>query len=101
MLYDSKNRINLHPGKRRVGYLFQDYALFPTMTVMENICIAMGHRDRGKGEGVMLNRYGLDGMADTYPDHLSGGQRQRVAMLRMLAAKPECILLDEPFCGTG
>ena len=96
VLYDSKNRINLHPGKRRVGYLFQDYALFPTMTVMENICIAMGHRDEEKVKG-MLKRYGLDGMADTYPDHLSGGQRQRVAMLRMLAAKPECILLDEPF----
>lgn len=48
VLYDSKNRINLHPGKRRVGYLFQDYALFPTMTVMENICIAMGHRDEEK-----------------------------------------------------
>lgn len=96
VLYDSKKRINLHPGKRRVGYLFQDYALFPTMTVMENICIAMGHRDEEKVKG-MLNRYGLDGMADTYPDHLSGGQRQRVAMLRMLAAKPECILLDEPF----
>ena len=96
VLYDSKNRINLHPGKRRVGYLFQDYALFPTMTVMENICIAMGHRDEQKVKG-MLKRYGLDGMADTYPDHLSGGQRQRVAMLRMLAAKPECILLDEPF----
>jgi molybdate transport system ATP-binding protein len=96
VLYDSKNRINLHPGKRRVGYLFQDYALFPTMTVMENICIAMGHRDEKKVK-VWLKRYGLDGMADTYPDHLSGGQRQRVAMLRMLAAKPECILLDEPF----
>ena len=96
VLYDSKKRINLHPGKRRVGYLFQDYALFPTMTVMENICIAMGHRDEKKVK-VWLKRYGIEGMADTYPDHLSGGQKQRVAMLRMLAAKPECILLDEPF----
>ena len=96
VLYDSKKRINLHPGKRRVGYLFQDYALFPTMTVMENICIAMGHRDEEKVKG-WLKRYGLEGMAYTYPNHLSGGQRQRVAMLRMLAAKPECILLDEPF----
>ncbi len=96
VLYDSKKRINLHPGKRRVGYLFQDYALFPTMTVMENICIAMGQRNEEKVKG-WLKRYGLEGMADTYPDHLSGGQSQRVAMLRMLAAKPECILLDEPF----
>ncbi len=97
VLYDSKKRINLHPGKRRVGYLFQDYALFPTMTVMENICIAMDQTpDEEKVKG-WLKRYGLEGMAYTYPNHLSGGQRQRVAMLRMLAAKPECILLDEPF----
>ena len=96
VLYDSKKRINLHPGKRRVGYLFQDYALFPAMTVMENICIAMGQRNEEKVNG-WLKRYGLEGMAYTYPNHLSGGQRQRVAMLRMLAAKPECILLDEPF----
>ena len=47
-----KKRINLHPGKRRVGYLFQDYALFPTMTVMENICIAMGQRNEEKSEGL-------------------------------------------------
>lgn len=57
------------------------------MTVMENICIAMGHRDEEKVKG-WLKRYGLEGMAYTYPNHLSGGQRQRVAMLRMLAAKP-------------
>ena len=80
VLYDSKKRINLHPGKRRVGYLFQDYALFPTMTVMENICIAMGQRNEEKVKG-WLKRYGLEGMAYTYPNHLSGGQRQRVEML--------------------
>ena len=61
VLYDSKKRINLHPGKRRVGYLFQDYALFPTMTVMENICIAMGQRNEEKVKG-WLKRYGLEGM---------------------------------------
>ena len=66
VLYDSKKRINLHPGKRRVGYLFQDYALFPTMTVMENICIAMGQRNAEKVKG-WLKRYGLEGMAYTYP----------------------------------
>ena len=82
------------------GYLFQDYALFPTMTVMENICIAMGQRNEEKVKG-WLKRYGLEGMAYTYPNHLSGGQRQRVAMLRMLAAKPECILLDEPVAALG
>ena len=96
VLFDSKKKINLPPQKRKVGYMFQDYALFPTMTVMENICIAMGQRNEEKVKG-WLKRYGLEGMAYTYPNHLSGGQRQRVAMLRMLAAKPECILLDEPF----
>ncbi len=73
VLYDSKKRINLQPGKRRVGYLFQDYALFPTMTVMENICIAMGQRNEEKVKG-WLKRYGLEGMAYTYPNHLSGGR---------------------------
>ena len=96
VLYDSEKRINLHLRKRRVGYLFQDYALFPTMTVMENISIAMRHRDETWIKD-QLDRYGLSGMADKYPARLSGGQRQRVAMIRMLAAEPECILLDEPF----
>lgn len=96
VLYDSGKHINLHPRKRRVGYLFQDYALFPTMTVMENISIAMQHRDETWIKD-QLDKYGLSGMADKYPARLSGGQKQRVAMIRMLAAEPECILLDEPF----
>ncbi len=96
VLYDSEKHINLHPRKRRVGYLFQDYALFPTMTVMDNISIAMRHQDETWIKD-QLDRYGLSGMADKYPARLSGGQRQRVAMIRMLAAEPECILLDEPF----
>lgn len=58
VLYDSKKRINLQPGKRRVGYLFQDYALFPTMTVMENICIAMGQRNEEKVKGWLKSGVG-------------------------------------------
>lgn len=96
VLYDSQNRINLSPQERKVGYLFQDYALFPTMTVQENISIVMRHRDIAQ-VNQWLERYGLTGLAGTYPDRLSGGQKQRVAMIRMLASEPECILLDEPF----
>ena len=96
VLYDSSKKINLPPQKRNVGYLFQEYALFPTMTAAENISIVMKQKNPVQVQK-WLEEYGLGDYADSYPDHLSGGQKQRLAMIRMLAAEPQCILLDEPF----
>lgn len=96
VLFDSEKNINLKAALRKTGYLFQDYALFPTMTARENISIVMKKKDT-KFIDKWLKSYGLEEVADNYPKRLSGGQKQRVAMLRMLASKPECILLDEPF----
>ncbi len=110
VLFDSENRINLEPQKRRVGYLFQDYALFPNMTVRDNIMVGLKHNGDNLGLSKKklekkldnsikeyLERYKLSEYENSYPGELSGGQKQRVAIIRMLAAKPECILLDEPF----
>lgn len=96
VLFDSEKRINLPPQKRRVGYLFQEYALFPHMTVRQNILAGMGKKSAAQAEDY-LHRFGLDGLENQYPDQLSGGQKQRTALARMLAAEPQAILLDEPF----
>lgn len=97
VLYDSKSRINLSPQKRNVGYMFQDYALFPTMTVLRNVMEAMGRRrDRKKAED-LLRRFHVLELADRLPGRLSGGQKQRVAMARIAAQDPLLVLLDEPF----
>ncbi len=96
----SRPRFTIAPEARRLGMVFQDYALFPHMTVKRNI--GFGLRRVGRAEksaliGEMLERVGLDGMGDRYPHELSGGQQQRVALARALAPNPDLLLMDEPF----
>ncbi|RDU23177.1 ATP-binding cassette domain-containing protein [Anaerosacchariphilus polymeriproducens] len=99
VFFDSNDKINKSPQNRKVGYLFQNYALFPTMTVLENIKTGIKGNKEYKRELVkeQVRLFHLEGLEKRYPEQLSGGQQQRVALARIMAYRPQIIMLDEPF----
>ena len=101
VLYDSDSRICLKPQKRNVGYMFQNYALFPTMTVEQNVGAGLAGNKKKKQEQVqkMIRHFRLEGLEKRLPRELSGGQQQRVLLARALCAANDLLILDEPVTG--
>ena len=101
VLFDSEKHINLTPQQRRTGLMFQNYALFPNMTVLQNIRAGAGREpDKKKREAAVaavMDSFGLTPLANHLPSQLSGGQQQRTALARILVSNPRILLLDEPF----
>ena len=101
VLFDSEKHINMPPQQRHTGLLFQNYALFPNMTVLQNIRAGANREpDRKKREAMVaaiMDSFGLTPLAHHLPSQLSGGQQQRTALARILVSNPNILLLDEPF----
>ncbi len=100
VLYDSKNKINLPPQMRKVGFVFQNYALFPHLTVKDNIAFGICHLSKQEIEkkvANLLDTMNIPDLGERYPWQISGGQQQRVALARAIAPEPDILLLDEPF----
>lgn len=94
-LFDAGRRVDVAARKRRVGYVFQDYALFPHLTVAANV--AFGAGGDARAVAALMRSFAIEDLAGSFPAQLSGGQRQRVALARALAPRPRLLLLDEPF----
>lgn len=93
---NTKNKVYIKPQRRNVGFLFQDYALFPNMTVRENLSFALKKGQNKQIIDELINIIELNSLQDRKPKHLSGGQKQRVALARALVREPKILLLDEP-----
>jgi len=103
-LFDSDSGIDVRPQERRVAYLFQDYALFPHLTVAQNIAFGLSRGWRNPSRRALppeaarwIDAFGLREIVNQYPAQISGGQKQRVALARALVTSPDIVLLDEPF----
>ena len=94
-VFDSVKGINIPPQRRRTGLMFQDYALFPNMTVEENIRVSRRHCGNKADE--LIRRFGLESVRNLLPSQISGGQKQRTALARTLLSRPKILMLDEPF----